>query len=77
MNKLIAGLQDTRINNEDFAITPYLFLVKTKGEYNFGGEFNIYGIGICLFYWAVFIGIGFNVPKTMKFFRYYKYTPQS
>lgn len=73
MNKLIVGLQDTRTHKEDFALTPYLFLVKTKGEYSIGGEFSVYGIGICLFYWAFFIGVGFNVPKKMKFFRYYKY----
>lgn len=34
MNKIIAGLQYTRTYKEDLAVTPYLFLVKTKGDYN-------------------------------------------
>jgi len=44
--RLIGGYQNTKTNNEDFAITPYLFLVKM-----FGKEIKVIGfrylLGTC------------------------------
>lgn len=56
--RLIFGTQDTRNNNEDFALTPYLFFVKHIGK-----VIRVYGIGICWGYFSGYIGIGFNLPK--------------
>ena len=56
--KLMSGYQDTRNNNEDFAITPYLFAVFFEGR-----NTKVYGIGLCWFFHAIYIGVGFNVPK--------------
>ena len=53
----LINYMDTRSNNEDFALTPYLFLVK------YFGDFKIIGIGICWGYWAISFSLGINVPK--------------
>lgn len=50
--------QDTRANKEDFAITPYLFGCWLKFE-----VIGVYGLGICWGFYALFIGIGTNIPK--------------
>lgn len=39
--RFISGIKDTRNNNEDFAITPYLFGISVKGES------KVIGFGIC------------------------------
>ena len=61
--RLISGYQDTRTNNEDFALTPYLFLVKSKGKI-----INAYGLGFCWGFYSVFIGLGINIPKSFPLF---------
>lgn len=66
--KIITGLQDTRNNKEDFVLTPYLFTVYVRVNSS-----KVYGIGICLFYYAVYIGFGINIPKSIPFFRYKPY----
>ena len=55
--RLLGGYQNTRLNSEDFAITPYLFAVNTKEE-----KTRIIGLGLCWFYSAVFISIIINPP---------------
>ncbi len=61
--KLIGGYQDTRNNKEDLALTPYLFTVYVKGK-----VIKVYGLGICWFYYSIYLGIGFNIPKGYKSF---------
>lgn len=62
--KLIGGFQNTKLNNEDFAITPFLFGVFVKGKI-----ISIYGIGICWGYYAVYVGFGFGIPKSYPNFK--------
>ena len=54
---LIGGFQNTRTNNEDFALTPYLFMVRTHGE-----TIKIRGVGLCWGYYSVIIGLGWGIP---------------
>lgn len=56
--KIVLGYQDTRTNKEDFALTPYLFLVKL-----FGKEIKVLGIGLCWFHSSAYIAIAFGLPK--------------
>ena len=56
--RLQGGFQDTRKNNEDFALTPYLFSVWITGKI-----ISVYGIGLCWGYYSFYIGLGFNIPK--------------
>lgn len=56
--RFIGGFQDTRINEEDFALTPYLFSVWVTGK-----VIKIRGIGICWGYYSVYLGLGWNIPK--------------
>ncbi len=55
--RILFGTMDTRSNNEDFALTPYLFSVIVKRE-----VIKIYGIGICWGYFSFYMALGFNVP---------------
>lgn len=64
--KLVGGYQDTRDNEEDLALTPYLFLVNVNHEGS-----TIFGLGFCWFYSAIFLAFGFNLPKSYKRFRIY------
>ena len=65
---IVGGYQDTRNNNEDIAITPYLFGVWV----NKNTSMKIYGFGLCWIYSSVYIGIGFNIPKEYRGFRILK-----
>jgi len=47
--RLIGGYQNTKTNNEDFAITPYLFGVKV-----FEKKIKVIGFGLCWGYASVF-----------------------
>lgn len=62
--RILGGYQNTKINGEDFALTPYLFLVFTKLE-----TVSVYGIGICWGFHSAYIGFGFGVPKNYKSFK--------
>ena len=62
--RIIGGYQNTKTNNEDIALTPYLF-----GVYANGKIIKVYGIGICWIYFSFYIGIGFNIPKDYKSFK--------
>lgn len=57
---LVLGFQDTRINGEDFAITPFLFSIYVNKT------IKVFGIGLCWGRYAGYIGIVFNLPKESK-----------
>jgi len=61
---IVGGYQDIRSNGEDFILTPYLFLVNVKGEI-----IQVYGLGLGWGYYAVFFGLGLNIPKGFPHFR--------
>lgn len=58
------GYQDIRTNNEDFVLTPFLFLVNTKET----KIVKVLGIGICWLNYSFYIAIGKNVPKELRGF---------
>ena len=62
--RFIGGFQDTRTNNEDFALTPYLFSVWVTGEI-----IKVCGIGICWGHYSVYLGLGWNVPENYPSFK--------
>ncbi len=62
--QIVSGFQDTRANNEDFALTPYLFGVWVRGDMA-----KVYGLGICWGYYSFYLGLGFNIPKGYGSFR--------
>jgi hypothetical protein len=62
--KIIGGYQNTKLNKEDFAITPYLFGVWTTLEI-----VSVYGIGLCWGHHSVYIGFGFGIPKGYPTFK--------
>ncbi len=64
--RFISGFQDTRTNNEDFALTPYLFLVWVTDN------IKARGIGICWGYYSFFLGFGINVPNGFPLFKIFK-----
>lgn len=62
--RFIGGYQNTKTNNEDFAITPYLFGVKM-----FGDKIKVIGLGICWGHASVYLGLGFGIPKNYPSFK--------
>jgi len=62
--RIIGGYQNTKVNGEDLAITPYLFGVWVNGKI-----IKVFGIGICWFFYSFYIGIGFNIPKKYPSFK--------
>ena len=62
--RIIGGYQDTRVNGEDFALTPYLFSVVVNGDI-----LKIYGLGICWGFYSAYLGIAFNLPRQYKSFQ--------
>ena len=56
--KVIFGYRNTSLDDEDIAITPYLFLVKTKVS-----KSKIIGIGFCWIEYSFYVAIGINLPK--------------
>jgi len=69
---IVGGYQDTRRNNADFAITPYLFVVIARLEF-----VQVYGIGICWGFYSAYIGIGFGVPKKYRWVKNIFVKPKS
>ena len=61
--RIIFGYQDTRTNNEDLAITPYLFLLQPDTEI-----VKVIDLGICWLHYSFYIGIGKNIPRDMPTF---------
>jgi len=65
--RIVRGYQNTKNNNEDFAITPYLFGVKMNGI-----VIKVFGLGLCWGHHSVYFGIGFNLPKNYPSFKILK-----
>lgn len=63
--KIFGGYQDTRDNDEDLAITPYLGFVHQKDK--------TFGVSFTWLYWSLFVAIGKNLPKSYPKFK--KYIP--
>ena len=63
----MGGLMDTRTNKEDFALTPFLFLVDFKGD-----VIRVVGLGVCWGHYSVYVGIGKNVPKENRWSNFLK-----
>jgi hypothetical protein len=73
--RLMGGFQDTRNNDEDLAITPYIFRVKMVKSYRISNEdvsIKIFGLGICWGYYAVYLALGFNIPSTYQLFNIHR-----
>jgi hypothetical protein len=67
-NSVIFGYKNTSIDNEDLALTPYFFLVKSKIE-----KSKIIGIGFCWIEYSFYVAIGINLPKNYpNFFNHKK-----
>jgi hypothetical protein len=66
--RLVGGYQNTKTNNEDFAITPYLFGVWTS----YAKIVRVRGLGICWGHHSAYIGIGINIPKNYPSFKIHK-----
>lgn len=60
--RFLSGYMSTTLNNEDFALTPYIFIVSSNYKA------KIRGFGICWGYAAVYIGLGVNIPKAYPTF---------
>lgn len=54
--KIITAIVDTRKNDEDLALTPYLSLMHEKKS-------KTYGLGLCWLFYGLAIGLSFNWPK--------------
>jgi len=52
--KMITGYQDTRDNNEDFALTPYLFFIYANVD-----DLKIVGLGLCWGFISIFVAFLF------------------
>lgn len=64
---IIGGYQDTRTNQEDFALTPFLFGVLIVSDL-----IKVYGIGVCWGWHSIYIGVGFGIPKDCPKFQVVK-----
>jgi len=62
--RLISGYMNTRLNNEDFALSPYIFIV-----YHKGGKLKVFGIGLCWGFHSIHISLGVNLPKEYPTFK--------
>jgi hypothetical protein len=56
--RIIFGYRSTKLDNEDLALTPYLFLVKAKIE-----KSKIIGIGFFWIEYSFYIALGCNIHK--------------
>lgn len=63
--RFVGGYLDTRSNNEDMAITPYIGLVFVNEST------KCYGLSLTWIFYSLFIGIAVNAPKELKAFRKY------
>ena len=69
---VVGEFKDTRINNEDFALTPFLF-----GVWINGGIIKVIGIGICWGYYCGYLGLGMNIPNGFPRFRFQTYKKET
>lgn len=65
--RILFNYQNTKLNKEDLALTPFLFLISFNGE-----KLKVFGIGICWLYSALAISIGFGIPKKFPTFKILK-----
>ena len=65
--RIQTGFQNTKNNNEDFALTPYLFTVFVQKKI-----LKIYGIGICWGFYSFYISLAFGVDKNLPHFIIFK-----
>lgn len=65
--RIVGGYQNTKPSGEDLPITPFLFLVNMRIR-----DIKVKGIGLQWFYLAIYIGISFNLPKSIKSFYNHK-----
>lgn len=63
--RIFGVFMDTRSNNENFALTPYLVGVWRP----FRDTGHIAGIGLCWGWYRCYIGIGSNIPDTYSSFK--------
>jgi len=65
--KILFGYMDTRTNNEDLALTPYVALVWNKGKIC-----QVYGLSFTWFYHSIYIALGINLPKGYPHIKIFK-----
>lgn len=65
--RIIGGYQDTKNNNEDIALTPYLF-----GVCVILPKIKCFGIGLCWLHQSLYVVIGFGLPKNYPSFKVLK-----
>ena len=66
--RLMGGFLDTRTQQEDFALTPYIGLVYV----NIPKSVKVIGISFTWGYYCVHLSLGFNIPKEYPLFRVIK-----
>ena len=59
--RILRKYKDTRTNNEDFALTPYL-----SGTWVNGDIITVIGLSLTWGWASFFIGVGFNIPKEFE-----------
>ena len=62
--RILFGYMDTRSNNEDMALTPYIGLVWSNNTHC-----KVFGLSITWIYFSFYVGLGINVPKDYPTFR--------
>jgi hypothetical protein len=65
--KILIGFMDTRSNEEDLALTPYIGLVYSKGRIC-----QVYGLSFTWFYYSLYIALAINLPKKYPNFKIFK-----
>ena len=67
---IVGVYSDTRTNNEDIAITPYLSLFYVNDIFNNIGRVFIAGISITFLYNSIGVGITYNYPHGRASFKF-------
>lgn len=62
--RIVSGIDKPYTNGEDLTITPFLFLVYVNNPI-----IKIYGIDFQWLNFAIYVGIGFGVPKGYPYFK--------
>ena len=62
--KLLFAVQNTKWNDEDFALTPFIFTPFSRTH-----DVTFIGIGLCWGHYAGAVCLAFNVPKKFPMFR--------
>lgn len=64
--RILFAYQNTKSNNEDFALTPYIFVFCKTDETPY-----FFGFGVCWGHAAAGIMLGFGIPKNYPTFKNY------